>query len=62
MTEPTQAEALAEIRRYCDLYPFVAPEVPAMGIIRRAASMWEVAAVLAALDEVLAVELPEVAG
>jgi hypothetical protein len=49
----TKEAALREIRRYCDQYPDVAPEVYAVGIMRRAEDRTEHRAVIAALDQVV---------
>jgi hypothetical protein len=51
--EITQVAALAELRRYHQLYPDVPPEVAAMGLIRSADSWNEIRAVEAALAKTL---------
>jgi ABC-type Fe3+ transport system substrate-binding protein len=53
----TKGHALAEIRRYGELYPDSPPEVSAMGLMRQVDSWEEYWAILKALDEVLAHEL-----
>ena len=50
----TKEYALEELRRYRETYPNVAPEVTAMGLMRRIDSWEEHTAILKALDEVLA--------
>ena len=50
----TKEAALEELRRYRETYPDVAPEVPAMGLMRRVDSWEEYWAILKALDEVIA--------
>lgn len=53
--EITKEFALEEIRRYAIAYPASPPDIPAMGLMRNVESWAEHRAVIAALDEVLAV-------
>jgi hypothetical protein len=49
----TLDSALAELRRYRELYPDTPPEVAAMGMVRRADGWDEIRAVELAVDGVL---------
>lgn len=52
----TQESAAAELARYREQYPDAPPEIAAVGLLRRATTMREVRAVLAAVDATFAAE------
>jgi hypothetical protein len=49
----TKEYALAELRRYRDLYPDVPPEVPAFGLLRQVDDWDEVTAIQEAVHAIL---------
>jgi hypothetical protein len=57
--EITKEYALAELRRYRDLYPGVPPEVPAFGLLRMVDQWHEVDAIRAAVHAILGEESTE---